>query len=125
MATLLCQPYHIGDGTLIPPSIREAGFADQFSRAIERSVGIAGSIGEIDPKLAPYLLTNAHRKRVLMQVNARELYHFARLRSDSHAQWEIRQLADIMIEEARKVWPNALMMACGKDRFDEVYMDVF
>jgi flavin-dependent thymidylate synthase len=123
MATLLSQPYLIADGAIIPPSIREAGLGDRFSKAIERSISITGSIVEIDPKLAPYLLTNAHKKRVLMQVNARELYHFARLRSDSHAQWEIRQLSDIMLGEAIKYWPNALMMACGKDKFDDVYRE--
>jgi flavin-dependent thymidylate synthase len=121
MATLLSQPYHIIDGAIMPPSIRDADLGDRFSRAIKRSISIAGSIGEIEPQLAPYLLTNAHKKRVLMQVNARELYHFARLRSDSHAQWEIRRLSDMMLDAASKIWPNALMMACGKDKFDEFY----
>ena len=121
MATLLSQPYSINDGAIIPPSIRDAGLTDGFCRAIDHSRKKARSIFEIEPELAPYLLTNAHQKRVLMQVNARELYHFARLRSDGHAQWEIRQLSDMMLDMAIQIWPNALMLACGKDRFEETY----
>jgi flavin-dependent thymidylate synthase len=123
MATLLSQPYNSADGAIIPPSVRDAGLVDRFSKAIDHSNRIAGSIHEIEPKLAPYLLTNAHKKRVLMQASARELYHFARLRSDSHAQWEIRELSIAMLNEANRIWPNALMMACGKDKFDAVYCE--
>ena len=35
------------------------------------------------PLAAAYVLTNAHRKRVLMKFNAREMYHLARLRADA------------------------------------------
>ena len=30
---------------------------------------------------------------ILVRMDARELYHFSRLREDSHAQWAIRNLA--------------------------------
>ena len=64
------------------------------------------------------ILTNAHRKRVLMKVNARELYHISRLREDRHAQWDIRERAQKMLQEARKVLPLTLMLATGKDTFE-------
>ena len=54
------------------------------------------------PLAAAYVLTNAHRKRVLMKFNARELYHLARLRADAHAQWDIRELAEKMLQQAKK-----------------------
>jgi thymidylate synthase ThyX len=69
------------------------------------------------PLAAAYVLTNAHRKRVLMKLNARELYHLARMRVDAHAQWDIRELSKSMLKQARKVMPLTLMMACGKDGF--------
>jgi len=70
------------------------------------------------PAAAAYVLTNAHRKRVLMKFNAREMYHLARLRSDAHAQWDIRDLTNKMLRQARNVMPLTLMMACGKDNFN-------
>ncbi|MBU0690896.1 FAD-dependent thymidylate synthase [bacterium] len=125
MMTLLHQQYIEADGAVIPPSIREAGLDEPFHKAIGKSVEMAKQMRGISPLLAPYLLTNAHRKRVVMQVNARELYHFARLRCDEHAQWEIRMLADMMIAEAMKFWPNVMKLACGKDRFPEVYRKTY
>jgi thymidylate synthase ThyX len=60
-----------------------------------------------------------------MKLNARELYHLARLRTDEHAQWDIRELSEKMLKQARKVMPLTLMMACGKDSFDKLYKNFF
>jgi thymidylate synthase ThyX len=77
------------------------------------------------PLAAAYILTNAHRKRVLMKFNARELYHLARLRADAHAQWDIRELTEEILKQAKKVMPLTLMMACGKDNFAKLYEKTF
>lgn len=45
------------------------------------------------------------------------MYHVTRLRADVHAQWDIRDLSENMLRQARKVMPLTLMMACGKDGF--------
>lgn len=42
---------------------------------------------------ARYVLPNACKTTLVMTMNLRELYHFLYLREDSHAQWEIRELA--------------------------------
>jgi thymidylate synthase ThyX len=60
-----------------------------------------------------------------MKLNARELYHIARLRADRHAQWDIRLLTEKMLEQARVAMPLTLMMASGKDRFAELYRENF
>jgi thymidylate synthase ThyX len=60
-----------------------------------------------------------------MKLNARELYHIARLRADRHAQWDIRRLTEQMLAQARKAMPLTLMMAGGKDRFTELYGENF
>ena len=65
------------------------------------------------PAAAAYILTNAHRKRVALKVNARELYHIARLRADRHAQWDIRQIAERMIALGKEAMPLTLMLATG------------
>ncbi|MDZ4182131.1 MAG: FAD-dependent thymidylate synthase [Candidatus Cloacimonadaceae bacterium] len=47
--------------------------------------------------LSPYLVLNAESALVQTSMNLREIYHFCRLRSDEHAQWEIRQISDELI----------------------------
>ncbi len=77
------------------------------------------------PPAAGYILTNAHRRRVSMKINARELYHVARLRADTHAQWDIRKTAEEMVKLGKKAMPLALMLATGKDGFASLYDQVF
>jgi thymidylate synthase ThyX len=45
------------------------------------------------PSNANYALLGGNRRNVLMTCNMRELYHFSRLRSDDHAQWDIRSFS--------------------------------
>jgi thymidylate synthase ThyX len=92
---------------------------------MQRTESAYSRIRKESPLAAPYILTNAHRKRVLMKLNARELYHLSRMRADSHAQWDIRDLAGEMLKQARKVMPLTLMMACGKDNFAALHNKAF
>ena len=71
------------------------------------------------------MLTNAHRRRMRLKLNAREMYHIARLRADAHAQWDIRRLSEKMLGQARRVMPLTLAMACGKDSFDALRRKTF
>ncbi|MFZ5432360.1 MAG: FAD-dependent thymidylate synthase, partial [Calditrichota bacterium] len=113
MMTLLHQPYCVEDAVMVPPSVEEAGLAHVFKNTITSVLEAARGLLKESPLLAPYLLTNAHIKHVRIQINARELYHFARLRSDHHAQWEARELSDQMLALAREHWPNLLALAVG------------
>ncbi len=118
MVTLTGQAYNPALGVTIPESIRAIGMDDRFMEIIAGTEELYSRIKEQAPEAAPYILTNAHRKRVLMKVNARELYHISRLREDRHAQWDIRERAQKMLQEARKVLPLTLMLATGKDTFE-------
>jgi thymidylate synthase ThyX len=60
-----------------------------------------------------------------MKFNAREMYHLARMRADAHAQWDIRDLTENMLKQAKKVMPLTLMMACGKDNFPDLFKKTF
>lgn len=117
MATIVNQDYDPALGVTVPPAIRAIGRQKQFMAMVKKTNSVHELIKQKNPEAAPYVLTNAHRKRVLMKLNARELYHLARLRADQHAQWDIRYLSEKMLKEARKVMPQTLMMACGKDGF--------
>ncbi|MCU0581503.1 MAG: FAD-dependent thymidylate synthase [Syntrophales bacterium] len=125
MATLLCQSYDPSLGVTIPESIQEVGMTAAFQDMIGQTEDFYNELQAAAPTAADYALTNAHRKRVLMKINARELYHIARLRADRHAQWDIRNLAKEMIARAQTVMPLTLMLATGKDDFADRRMEIY
>lgn len=122
LMTQLVQGYQVDSAAIVPPSITETGQTDVFERAVTNSIETAKTL---DPQVAPYLLTNAHVKRVMCFVNARELYHLSRLRCDKHAQWEIQALANKMLELIKPKWPNLLALTSGKDTYDQAYGSYF
>ena len=76
-------------------------------------------------KRQEYILTNAHRKRVLFKVNIRELYHISRLREDQTAQWDIRQIVGQMVDMAKDKMPIACLLLGGKDTYSEIYKRIY
>ena len=64
-----------------------------------------------DNQQLAYFAMAGHTTEILISMNARELLHFAKLRSCSRAQWEIRGIARAMIEllnetEAQPIFCN-------------------
>ena len=125
MATITCQDYNPMLGVTIPPSISEIGMEGQFLEIIHRTEETYGHIRKVAPLAAGYILTNAHRKRISLKINARELYHIARIRADIHAQWDIRETAEKMLAAGKEVMPLTLMLATGKDNFSSLYERLF
>lgn len=120
-----CQPYNPNVGWTIPVSVAEIkehrNFKDILARTEETHARLAGQ----NPAAAQYVLTNSHQRRVLVTMNARELYHIARLREDMAAQWDIRDIAGRMVEQARHVMPLTLALASGKDGYARVYQELY
>lgn len=56
----------------------------------------------IPPEDARYLLPNGCTTNITVTMNARELLHFFSLRCCNRAQWEIREMADRMLEICRE-----------------------
>lgn len=54
---------------------------------------------------ARYILPNACCTNIIMTMNARELRHFFSLRCCTRAQWEIREMANLMLEQVKEVAP--------------------
>lgn len=114
MATILPGRYEPGLGLSIPPGFesgRLRGIMDEAGELSERMAEL------LEPAAKGYAMLNAARRRVMVRMNARELYHFTRLRCDIHAQWEIRALAGGMLEAARGRAPLTMAMAGGKSDF--------
>ena len=121
MATQTYQPYDPELGVMIPGSIKKAGLAQEFNDIVIITNQLFAKIASTNKQAAQYVLTNAHRRRVLLKTNVRELYHISRLREDAHAQWDIQNISRLMTALAQKVMPFSLMFIGGKDVYPEVY----
>ncbi|UCH71591.1 MAG: FAD-dependent thymidylate synthase [Thermoplasmatales archaeon] len=53
-----------------------------------------------------YVLPNAACTNIIVTMNARSLLNFFELRCCLHAQWEIRQLANKMLQQVKKIAPT-------------------
>ncbi len=126
MTSITTQAYNIDLGVKIPDSIVEVGFKDEFLKIIDETNRVYLKLKKnYGQKIAEYILTNAHKRKVFMKMNLRELYHFSRLREDAHAQWDIRNIAGKMTESVKKVAPISTFLLCGKDRFQELYAKIY
>jgi thymidylate synthase ThyX len=121
MLTLLKMQYDPKLGYTIPESITKAGAETVFRNTMKMNEELFHKIHEKNPDAAPYVLANAHNRRILVKTNIRELYKISRLREDLHAQWDIRDKASKMSELARQVAPLSCMMLGGKHEFQKIY----
>jgi thymidylate synthase ThyX len=118
MMSLFKQPYDPALGYTVPPAIKETKQESIFNRVIDSSEKAYKKLKKTGPA-AEYVLTNAHRRRIIINANLREVYHIARLRMDTHAQWDIQNVSGEMAALTKKVAPLTAALACGKDRFQE------
>lgn len=125
MATLSVQEYDPSLGITVPPSISAIGETERFEAHVQAAQDLWREVRENAPSAAAYVMTNAHRRRVLATMNLRELYHFMRLREDQHAQWDIRGIAGRMRELTEAHLPLCSLLLSGKDSYPEKYESVF
>jgi flavin-dependent thymidylate synthase len=125
MATLTTQDYDPTLGVTVPPSIEAVGAKSEFQEIVARTDEVYAALRPSVGPAAAYVLTNAHRRRVLLNVNLRELYHLVRLREDAAAQWDIRRIAAAMTKLARARLPLTGMLLGGKDAYPDLYAKVF
>jgi len=117
-ATLLrCPTAGASPDLIIPPAVSAIG-REQVWRALHaETISWANSVPAPLKHIRPYLHLNATVMNVSVRMNLRELHHFVRLRSDLHAQWEIRALSDAMADLVKPLAPNATRYLCGKSQF--------
>ena len=125
MSTIVTQEYDPNLRLTIPESVKETGFEEKFREVAKQSEELYEKIKGVSPQAAPYILTNAHRRRVLFGVNARELYHISRLREDPHAQWDIQNITVKMTKLAEKAMPLAMMTIGSKEIYPKKYKELF
>lgn len=128
MATILPHPYlSFPEGFSsysTPQSFIFSGKLDSFTNLVKDTKNLFYKWKNKYPSMKSfcnYLILNANTRICEVTMNMRSLYNFSRLRCDSHAQWEIRELANEMIEQVKTVAPLSGTMLGGKSDFDKIY----
>jgi thymidylate synthase ThyX len=120
MNTLIPQDYNIELGVTVPPSVKGIGKDEEFLDVMRASEALYLEL-KSNPKtasVADYILTNAHRRRVLFDANNRQVYAFAAERQNVFAQWDIGKTAQLYAEAMKQQCPLTLEAVCGKHEHD-------
>ncbi len=99
MQTYLPQPLTVANGYVTPPLLEKAGLGGVFVETMERVQNAFWSIHHVSPVFAQYVVTHAHKRRLLAKMNLRECYHLFKLRTQPQAHFSIRG----PVEEAMKL----------------------
>lgn len=125
LLSLAEQDYDPGLGYTMPPAIQESGQEALFKEVVGLSQAMYEMIEARHRGVGAYALTNAHRRRLLVKLNLRELYHLSRLREDPTAQWDIRSVVAEMTRQARGALPVTGLLLGGKTDYPENYRTLY
>lgn len=125
MASLLTGEYNTDFGNIIPENIKITGLENEFNEIIDTTNGVYNNLKEKYNDAADYILTNSHCRSVIMKMNIREAYHFVRLRDDAHAQWDIRTLANNLLQKIKPLMPLTTLLLCGKSQYEQTYESLY
>jgi thymidylate synthase (FAD) len=89
----------------------EVGKAYREIRALLEAEGRTGAKANED---ARFVLPQAAQTRIVVTMNCRSLWNFFEQRCCMRAQWEIRAVADTMLEQCRAVLPEIFALAGAK-----------
>ena len=121
MATIMAGDYQVDFGNTIPPNIGLVGLEEEFLKIVRETNRSYQILKDEYGAAADYILTNSHRRLVLVKMNLRELHHFIRLRDDEHAQWDIRNLAAVICQKTKELMPFSTLLLSGKSNFVDAF----
>lgn len=105
---------------IIPPAIKQLGAdaVEEYKSQMETMASWyakwqqkLGGVQESSNEDARFVLPNASETKMIVTMNARELYHFFALRCCNRAQWEIREVAWQMLKLAQSAAPSLFRKA--------------
>ena len=99
------QELGIEYGYFIPKEIIKYGFKKEFEKRMVESANAFKKISKKFPKEAQYVLPLAWRKRFLITLNLRELYHLIPLRTSPKAHPSYKEIVLKMYKELKKIHP--------------------
>jgi len=96
MMTIEWQALTPEHGYEVPEPVRDAGLADRFDDAMERSRELYEVLDEHFPQQSSYAVALGYKLRYVMQMNAREAIHLCELRSSPQGHPSYRRIAQAM-----------------------------
>lgn len=117
VGTMIKQKRDSYDVITRPEALDSIGNSYEWDKLMESLDNLRPKLCKVFPDISPYIRINANKVKAIVKMNLRELYHFTRLRSDAHAQWEIRDLSHQMTNHIRVLCPFASSYLCGKSEF--------
>jgi len=110
---------------IMPPSIAEHGaakerfmrFMDEVGETYRELRALLEADGRLGAKAnedARFVLPQATQTRIVVTMNCRSLLNFFEQRCCMRAQWEIRAVADKMLDKCRQVLPEIFAVAGAK-----------
>jgi thymidylate synthase (FAD) len=107
---------------IVPPSIQKDQEAlDLFDDKMQEMKDMYNKLLELGiPKEDARFILPTIKTNLMVSYNARSLYHFIKLRTCNRAQWEIRNLANQMLEQVKEVAPVLFEIAgppCVKEDY--------
>lgn len=99
---------------ILPPTIEKSKEAqnlylielDRIQKSYQKLLDLG-----IPAEDARMILPNACETKIIVTMNCRSLFNFFAERLCNRAQWEIRQMASLMLNECKKVAPNVFKYA--------------
>ena len=104
-------------GFAIPKAISAAGIENEYMAAMRNAAETYETLARISPSAASYIVPNGFNRRVLFELNLRELFHFLRLRCNPNAHFSIRRVGRAMLEKIQPIHPlftHFLQVDCGE-----------
>ena len=91
MQTYIPQPLTVANGHLTPSLLKRAGLEAKFDEAMARANESFWQLFGYSPAVAQYMVSHAHKRRILSKMNLRECYHLFKMRTQPQAHFSIRE----------------------------------
>ena len=108
MQSYLPQPLTVTEGYVEPELFPESGLSATYREAMDASAEAHACVAALSPRLAEYVVTHAHLRRVITRMNLRECYHYFKLRTQPQAHFTIRDATQQAMDQLREVHPLLL-----------------
>lgn len=108
MQSYLPQPLTVAEGFVEPDLFRESGLSGVYREGMDVSAEAHRGVAVLSPRLAEYVVTHAHLRRVVTRMNLRECYQYFKLRTQPQAHFTIRDAAQQAMDAVAQVHPTLL-----------------
>ena len=105
MATQTNQLATTEHGYSTPEEIVEAGLKNEYEEVMERADKTYKKIAKKFPMEAQYCVPLGYKKRTLITMNLREVYHFVKLRTGPAGHISYRRIAQEVYKKVKEVHP--------------------